>query len=124
MRHNKDAEANDMIHMGSDHRCVMATLTITMPGKNNHYKNTEGKHDMIKHGRRDQAGKNIEVEKPELEKRYQEIIENFFFCKTAATKKAAAQAKSEDVKAQAEKEKAAAAGANCDNAEAKTEKVE
>ena len=29
----KDAEANDMIHMGSDHRCVMATLLINMPEK-------------------------------------------------------------------------------------------
>ena len=26
------AEANDMVHMGSDHRCVMSTFT----GKNNH----------------------------------------------------------------------------------------
>ena len=40
LRHNKDAEANDMIHMGSDHRYVMATFTITMPGKSIHYKNT------------------------------------------------------------------------------------
>ena len=40
LRHNKDAEANDMIHMGSDHRCVMATFTITMLGKNIQYKNT------------------------------------------------------------------------------------
>ena len=40
LRHNQDAEANDMIHMGSDHRCVMATFTITMPGKNIQYKNT------------------------------------------------------------------------------------
>ena len=70
LRYNKDAEANDMIHMGSDHRCVMATFTITMPGKNNHYKNTEGKQDMMKHERCDQRGNNIEVEKPELEKRY------------------------------------------------------
>ena len=44
--------------------------------------------------------------------------------KTAATKKAAAQAESEDAKAQAEEENAAAAGANCENAEAKTEEVE
>ena len=29
----KDADANDMIHMGSDHRCVMATLTISTLGK-------------------------------------------------------------------------------------------
>ena len=42
LRHNKDAEANDMIHMGSDHRCVMATFTITMPGNNNHYENSKG----------------------------------------------------------------------------------
>ena len=63
LRHNKDAEANDMIHMGSDHRCVMATFTITMPGKHNHYKNTEGKHDMIKHEKRDQTGNNIGARK-------------------------------------------------------------
>ena len=65
LRYNKDAEANDMIHMGSDHRCVMATFTSTMPGKNNHYKNTKGKHDMIKHEKRDQTGNNIEVQKLE-----------------------------------------------------------
>ena len=29
-RNVKDAEANDMIHMGSDHRCVMATFLINM----------------------------------------------------------------------------------------------
>ena len=69
LRHNKDAEANDMIHMGSDHRCVMATFTITMPRKNNHFKNTGEKHDMIEYEERDQAEK-IEVEMPE-----QEIIE-------------------------------------------------
>ena len=33
MKFNKDAEANDMIQMGSDHRCVMATFTITTPKK-------------------------------------------------------------------------------------------
>ena len=38
LRYNKDAEANDMIHMGSGHRCVMATFTITTPGKKSHYK--------------------------------------------------------------------------------------
>ena len=32
----KDAEANDMIHMGSDHRCVMATFLINMLGKDIH----------------------------------------------------------------------------------------
>ena len=35
MRNVKDAEANDMIHMGSDHRCVMSTFLIDMlEGKN------------------------------------------------------------------------------------------
>ena len=29
----RDAEANDMIHMGSDHRSVMAQLIITAPKK-------------------------------------------------------------------------------------------
>ena len=57
MRHAKDVEANDMIHMGSDHRCVMATFTINMLGKNIHYKNTRRKHDMIEYEERDQAKK-------------------------------------------------------------------
>ena len=61
LRYNKDA--NDIIHMGSDHRCVMATFAITMPGRNKHYKNIEGKHDMIKRERSDHTGKNIEVQK-------------------------------------------------------------
>ena len=41
--------ANDMIHMGRDHRCVMATITITTPGKSSHYKTIKGKNDIIKH---------------------------------------------------------------------------
>ena len=49
----------------------------------------------------------IEVEKLELEKRYQEIIEENKR-KTAATKKAAAQAESEDAEAQAKNEIGAA----------------
>ena len=39
----KDAEANDMIHMGSDHRCVMATFLINMPGKDIHGKKKKKK---------------------------------------------------------------------------------
>ena len=77
MKYNKDAEDHDMINMGSDHRCVMATFTITTPGKSSHYKTIEGKHDIIKREGRDQTGKNVEVEKPELEKRYQEFIDFF-----------------------------------------------
>ena len=39
LRNVKDAEANDMIHMGSDHRCVLATFLINMLGKDIHAKN-------------------------------------------------------------------------------------
>ena len=45
-----------MIHMGSDHRCVMATFMITMPGRNIHIKNTR-KQDTIEYDERDQAEK-------------------------------------------------------------------
>ena len=33
LKYSKDAEANDMIHMGSEHRCVMATCAINTPKK-------------------------------------------------------------------------------------------
>ena len=92
-----------MIHMGSDHRCVMVTFTITSPGKSSHCKTIEGKHDMTKHEGRDQTGKNIEVEKPE--KRYQEIIEKIKKKNRRHKKKAAAQADSENAeKTEAEAE--------------------
>ena len=39
LRNVKDAEANDMIQMGSDHRCVMATFLINMPGNDSHANN-------------------------------------------------------------------------------------
>ena len=96
-----------MIHMGSDHRCVMATFTITTLGKHIHYKNTRRKHDMIEYEERDQS-KKIEVGKLELEKRYQEIIEKIKE-KTATMNNAAAQAENDEMKAQVQKEKAAAA---------------
>ena len=48
LRYNKDAEANDMIHMGSDHKCVMSTFTINTPGKRSHYETFKRKHDINK----------------------------------------------------------------------------
>ena len=36
MRYSKDAEANDMIHMGSDHSCFMATFVINAQKKDGH----------------------------------------------------------------------------------------
>ena len=74
LRHNKNAEANDMIHVGSDHRCVMATITITMLGNNNHYKNTREKHDMIEYEERDQAEKTLKS-RSLSSKQNQDIIE-------------------------------------------------
>ena len=43
LRNVKAAEANDMIHMGSDHRCVMATFLINMPEKNTHVRREDRK---------------------------------------------------------------------------------
>ena len=45
LRNVKDAEANDMIHMGSDHRCVMATFLINTPEKNTHVRRENKKHE-------------------------------------------------------------------------------
>ena len=64
-----------MIHMGSDHRCVMATFMITTPKKDGHRKTKKDKARDNKHDRRDQTEKNTGAEKPGLEKRYQETIE-------------------------------------------------
>ena len=58
LRHAEDDEGNDMIYMGSDHRCVMATFMITLPGKNSHIKNTR-KQETIEYDERDQAEKTL-----------------------------------------------------------------
>ena len=44
LRNVKDAEANDMIHMGSDHRCVMATLLINIPERKNNARRGTAQH--------------------------------------------------------------------------------
>ena len=72
------------------------------------------------HHERDQTGKNIEVEKLELEK-YQKIIEKIKR-ETAATKKAA-QAENENAEAKAKNDNAAAE-AKSENTEAEAEEVE
>ena len=74
LKHIKDVEANDMINMGSDHRCVMAISTISMLGKNSNHKDMKGKHDTVKRERSTKTAKNISIEMPELGK-YQEIVE-------------------------------------------------
>ena len=62
LKHIKDAEANDMIHMGSDHRCVMAIFTISMLGMNSNHKDIKGKHHTVKRERSSQTAKSISIE--------------------------------------------------------------
>ena len=75
MRNVKDAEANDMIHMGSDHRCIMATFLINTPGKNTHTRRENKKHETIGYVEHEQKAKNTSIEMSELEERYQEIVD-------------------------------------------------
>ena len=58
LKYNKDAEANDMIHMGSDHRCVVATSMISTLEKRSHCKKTKGKIETTKHEVRIKLRKN------------------------------------------------------------------
>ena len=73
LKHVKDAEANDMIHMGSDHRCVMATLTISTLGKILSQRKQKVNHNTKKQKRSTQAENNISIELPGLEERYLDI---------------------------------------------------
>ena len=80
----KDAEANDMIHMGSDQICVMATFLINTPEKNTHVRREDKKHETNVNVEHKRKAKNINIEKSELEERCQDI---FVTIKKAATKK-------------------------------------
>ena len=84
LRNVKDAEANDMIHMGSDHRCVMATFLIDMPERRINDKRGNKKYETSVTAEREDEAKEINGEKSEHEKRYQEIIVKI---KKAAAKK-------------------------------------
>ena len=75
MRNVKDAEANDMIHMESDHRCVMATFLINTPEKNTHVRRENKKHETIVFVEHKKKAKNTNIEVSELEERYQEIVD-------------------------------------------------
>ena len=57
LKHNKDAEPNDMIQMGSDHRRVTATFMITTPERDGHRKTKKGKLETRKHEGKDQNEK-------------------------------------------------------------------
>ena len=68
LRNVKDAEANDMIHMGSDHRCVMATFLINMPEKKTNVTRGNKKHETTVYVEHEEKAKNTNVEMSELEK--------------------------------------------------------
>ena len=61
LRNVKDAEANDMIHMGSDHRCIMATFLINTPGKNTHARRENKKHETIRYVEHKKKAKNTKA---------------------------------------------------------------
>ena len=84
LRNVKDAEANDMIHMGSDHRCIMATFLINTPEKNTHVRREDKKRGPIVDVEHKKKDKNINIENSELEERYLDIIVTI---KKAATKR-------------------------------------
>ena len=74
LRNVKDGEANDMIHMGSDYRCVMATFLINTPEKNTSVRRENQKHETTVYVEQEKKAKNTNIEMSELEKRYQDII--------------------------------------------------
>ena len=84
LRNVKDAEAYDMIHMGSDHRCVMATYLINAPEKNTHVRREDKKRGPIVYVEHKKKAKNTNIEMSEIEERYQDIVVTI---KKAAAKK-------------------------------------
>ena len=106
-----------MIHMGSDHRCVMATFLIDMPERKNNVRKGNTKNEKTLYAEQEDEAKDNNSEKSELEKRYQEIIVTIK--KAAAKKRKEAHDTRIDVK-----NTAAAAGAGStlvENAEQETE---
>ena len=63
-----------MIHMGSDRRCIMATFLINTPEKNTHVWREDTKRRPTVNIEHTKKTKNINIENPELEERYQDII--------------------------------------------------
>ena len=75
MRNVKDAETKDMIHIGSDHRCIMTTFLINTSGKDTHARKKNEKHETTGHVEHEQKEKNINIEMSELEEIFPEIVE-------------------------------------------------
>ena len=123
MRSVKDDEANDMIHMGSDYRCIMVTFLINRPGKNTHARRENKKHETIGYVEHEQKAKNTNIEVSELEERYQEIVDTIK--KAAAKKGNEVHDTGNNAKDQVERENAAAAAeAECTLVEAVAQEIE
>ena len=99
LRYNKDAEANDMIHMGSDHRMCHGDFHDHHAWKEQPLQDYKRKTRNNKAWKKGPNRKNIEIEKLELEKKYQEIID---FLKNRRHKK---QQRKQKVKMQKHKQK-------------------
>ena len=69
MKNVKDAEANDMIHMGSDHGCVMATFLIDIPERKNNGRRGNTKHETTVYAEQEDEAKENNGVKSELEKK-------------------------------------------------------
>ena len=109
LRNVKDAAANDMIHMGSDHRCIMATFLINTPGKNTHVRRETKEHETIGYVKHVRKEKNTNIEMTELEERYQEIVDTIN--KPPPKKKMKYMTQEINAKDQMERKNAAAAAA-------------
>ena len=100
---------------------VMATFKTSMPGKKPNHKDVKGYDETEKREISTQAGKNISIELPELEKIPRNRRNNKK--NTASTKEAEAHEKM-DTKVPADREKAAAAEANRTPEEAGAQEIE
>ena len=74
MRNVKDAEANDMIHMGSDHRCVMATLLLNLSEKKINVRRGNTKHVTTVYDEHEEKAKENNSEMSDLEKNIRKLL--------------------------------------------------
>ena len=122
LRHVKDAEANDMIHMGSDHRCVTTTFMINMLGKDIHTKIEKTKHDTIGYDEHEQAEKTSILKCPSSKKDTKKSLAQLRGA--AATKGNEVHDTRKNAKAQVKRENAAATEANRTLEEAEAQEIE
>ena len=83
LRNVKDAEANDMIHMRCDHRCIMATFLINTPEKKTNARRGNKKNETIAYVEHKKKAKNTKLKYPNSRK----DIKKSLTLKKAAAKK-------------------------------------